>query len=794
MQVEKQAHKRLEKKTLRDFIRLVFAFFFSLAVLSVYQQLRLYSNGVLDSFLNKSLLLLWLHQLGFTAVISLVLAFLFNFVEGRKAKFGFRLVGGILLLSLVLETLLIEYYVRNYEILGADILGTSSAGQVGPYLLIALVALLALLPLFYLFYRISKSFYHVISSMYPFTIVLFGLFLATLTSNRRPINENKIQHLAGSIASNLFDFNKYEGAVEYPLLKPHVQKDVLGKYLELPNEKPNIVILVMEGIGSDFVGPKARYPGFTAFLDSMATQSLYWSNYVSNTGESAAAIPTLIGSLPFGRNGFTYAERSPGRNTLFSILKKNGYTTTFNYGGNSALQHLDRFVDEERVDFVVDKNGFGDKYSLMDKDAAGISLGYPDQALFKKWNAERILDNKPRLDVFLTLSTKKPYLIPNRGHYIAQVEKHMAQTPLPKRSKKLITKNKEMFASLIYADEALKTFFKDFSRHADYANTIFIITGSHNSTDLPQVDDLGRYRAPLMIYSPLLKAPKTVNSLASHADVLPSVVALLHEKYDLKFPDREAWLGESLISENVFDSSKAIPLFRGQNNIQDYIYGKHLLSRGTLYGLTTELALSEVDDTGIKKDLAEQFKSFRAINTYVVENNKLMPDSLNLFKRATMEFAKEDMVWINSVFNGNDFDKAYASARKLALNHENDRALLLCHYILAKVPGHADTQILMGRIHAWQGKYDIAIEILKEAIRKYPTYADGYAALLDVYFWSDQDTEAMILVEVIERNEIKSKEVAKKIARAYTRLKSNPENDLNTLRNPQNIENYLASL
>lgn len=794
MQIGQKTYKTLERKTLRDFIRLVFAFFFSLMVLSVYQQLRLYSNGVLDSFLNKSLLLLWLHQLGFTAIISLFLAFLFNLIEGKKAKFGFKFVSVLLLLSLVLETLLIEYYVRNYEILGADILGASTAVQVGPYLLIALVAFLALLPLFYLFYRISKSFYHVISSMYPFTIVLFGLFLATLTSNRRPINENKTQYLVSSIAADVFDFNKYEGEVEYPLLKPHTQKDLLGKYLELKKEKPNLVLVVLEGMGSDFVGPKASYPGFTPFLDSLITQSLYWKNYVSNTGESAAAIPTLIGSLPFGKNGFTYAERSPGRNTLFSILKKNGYTTTFNYGGNSALQHLDRFVDEERVDYIVDKNGYGDKYSLQEEDAAGISLGYPDKALFRKWNSERILDNKPRLDVFLTLSTKKPYLIPDRELYEEQVEKRTDLLSLPKRSKKLITNKKGMFASLIYADEALKTFFRDYSEHRDYANTIFVITGSHNSTDLPQMDDLGRYRVPFIIYSPLLKTSKTINSLASHADVLPSLVALLNREYDLSFPKQEAWLGKNLISETVFDPTKAIPLFRGQNNIQDYIYGNHLLSRGSLYTLNGKLSLNEVDDATTKKDVIERFKLFKAINTYVLENNKLMPDSLSLFKRATVEFAKEDMVWINSVFNGNDFDKAYAIARKLALEHDSERALLLCNYILAKVPGHADTQILMGRIHAWQGNYEIAIEILKEAVRKYPSYADGYAALLDVYFWSDQDSEAMVLVEVIERNGIKNKEVAAKVARAYARLKSTPEKDLNTLRNPQRIENYLASL
>jgi len=762
--------------TLKDFIRLIMAFFLCLVVLSLYQNIRLYTAGVIDGIFTKSLLLLIVHHIGFTALIGLFIAFVFNYIEGKKAGLGLKVTAVLFFLILIIEGLLIEFYVSNYEILGAGFLEVYNSRTTLTSLMFSLLLLIpTMVGLFFLFYKVTSSIYGTISRMYPFTIVLFSLFLATLSSDKRPVNENKLQYLVYSIADDVFDFNKYEGEEEYPLLRSYVSDKSLVPYFDLTDEKPNLVFIIVEGLGSDFVGDRSIYKGFTPFLDSLKEKSLYWTNYLSNAGESYAALPCLLGSLPFGENGFTNSPDSPARQTIYGILKKSNYTTSFNYGGNSALNQLDKFLYEERVDFLLDNKGFGSTYLKQEEDAAGISLGYPDKELYKKWQEDHFSSNRPRLDVFFTLSSKKPFLIPQKEAYLRKVDKILAQEKMAAKPLKLVRKNKDVFASILYADSALKSFFSSQARNADYANTIFIITGSHNLTDLPMENNLGRYRVPLLIYSPLLKKPAEITSLASHLDVVPSILGLLESRYDLIIPKEVAWLGQGLIHKGVFDANKKIPLMRYNSNIQDFVKGNHFLSGGDFYNLDSELNLTDSDASLVKQKVKENHKYFKAVNKYVINKDKLIPASLTLFAQLKSDPSKEEMVWINSVFNGSDYDNAYDTAKELAFKGDTQRALLLSGYILSQVPGHADTEILMGRIHAWEGRYDIAIDILEGAIQKYPIYADGYAALLDVFFWSDNDQRALSLQHIIERNNIRNKEVHSKINRALKKIEEKKE-------------------
>ncbi|WP_422080244.1 sulfatase-like hydrolase/transferase [Ulvibacterium sp.] len=759
-------------KTLKDFIPLVFSFFGCLVVWSLYQNIRLYLSGALDGFLNKSFFLLVMHHTGFSAILALFAAFLFNFLERRKPDLGLKTTRIVFLAFLILEGFLVEYYVQNYEILGYGIVSTLRSDSSH----FSLFPLALTLPLIVAsFHYLGKRFvsvYGPISKMYPFTIILFSIFLATLNSDKKPINENKAQHLIVSLAKTTLDFNTYEGEKEYPLLRPYVQKDDLNPYFDLRKEKPHIVFLIVEGLGSDFVGKNAIYPGFTPFLDSIQNKALVWENFVSNTGEGAAALSSIIGSLPFGDAGFTNEDGFVHRHTLFGILKNNGYTTSFNYGGNSALNRFDRFLDEERVDRILDKNNFGDEYILQDEDAAGISLGYPDKELFKRGQSLLNSFSGPRMDVFLTLSTKSPYLVPNREYYWNKVDHILKESSIGRRERKLVRNHKEIFASLNYADEAIEAFITHYRKTQEYTNTIFIITGTHNLTDLPQKDELSRYRVPLMIFSPLINSPKRIGSLASHMDIMPSLVSLLDREYKLKIPQQVAWLGENLLSPDAFDEAKRIPLFRGKNNIQDFINGSYYLTDNSIYRMDKNLSLKEFDDDTMEKQVKDNFGYFKSVNKYVLKSNRIIPGDATIFASLQTDFSKQDMVWIQSVFNGKDFDRAYATARNLAHDRDWDRALLLCRYILKEIPRHADTEILTGRIHAWQKDYIKSIAVLQEAIRKYPTYADGYAALLDTYFWSGQHQKAIDLSKRIRQNGIASDEVENKILRARKKLKS----------------------
>ena len=234
-----------------------------------------------------------------------------------------------------------------------------------------------------------------------------------------------------------------------------------------------------------------------------------------------------------------------------------------------------------------------------------------------------------------------------------------------------------------------------------------------------------------------------------------------------------AWLGENLLHKTVFKGTKQIPLFRDKNNIQDYILENLFVTNGRVYELDSNLALTRAGDDAQINWAKDNFKQFKAINKYVTVNNKILPQSEALFTKIINEFTKAELIWVQSVFNGKDFDNAYKTARNLAIDKDWDRALLLSNYILSKIPRHADTEVLIGRIHSWKQDHSSSIAVLTEAIRKYPTYTDAYSALLDTYYWANKSEQAVGLFKTIVQNDISSTEIEEKIARAKKQIRNN---------------------
>lgn len=760
-----------EQRTLKDYIPLVITFFVGLIVLSIYQNTMLYFSGVLDSIVNKSLFIQLLHHIGFTAVVALLLAFAFNLLENKKPDLGFKIIKLILAILLVIEAVLVTYYICNYEALGANFMTINEANASRFSWIRALGAITVTIIVCHYIYKYMAPFYTVISRMYPFTIILFSLFLATLYSDRKPINENKTQYLLEHVSQQVFNFNTYEGEEEYPLLQSDNYKTELGSYFNFKTDKPTIKLIIIEGLGAHLTNETKDFKAFMPALQELQKKSLVWTNFLSNTGESHAALPTIIGSLPFGSEGFTHIPQFTNRNTLYSILGRNGYDTSFNYGGNSALHSYDRFLDEENVGSVLDKKAFGTDYKLQEEDAAGITLGYPDKVLFRKYKALKNSGTAPKLDVLLTLSSKEPYQIPNDEMYLGKIDKLLKNYNFTPRSRRLIENNKALFASFIYTDEALREFLEKESTTANYQNTIYIITGTHQNAGLSQLNALEKYRVPLIMYSPLLKSPQKFSSMASHADITPSLIATLKEMYQIKVPNANAWLGKDLLAANT--AQKEIPLLRNAHNITDFISRNHFLTDGDVYTLNKELNLLEAKDEEIITDVRNSFDYFKSVNTYITENNKLIPKELSLVYHKKPKFSKVDMIWIQSVFNGKDFDNAYKTARKIAINKEYDRSLLLCEYILSKIPRHADTEILMGRVYSWKQDYENAIKTLTKVVEKYPAYEDGYHALVDALYWSDNNGEVYKIKELAQKNSINSVLLTEKIERSMKRVQAN---------------------
>lgn len=779
---------RSGKRNLEDFIRLVIAFYGCLFLLALYQQVRLYEQGVLDGFLNKNLLMLGMHHLGFTALLALPLAFLFKYLEGRKPGWGFRLSIVLLMAGLLWELVLTEYFIDRYEVVGIGAGALLAQEFSGTYLLLTLLlAGIVYGSAFRLFYRFSQRINRLLSGMYPFTVILFSLFLATLLSEKRPVNLNKTQYLAEAYIQSWANSDAYEGDEPFPFYREWEKHDALGPYIDWPDQPPHIVVIAVEGLSSDFVGQGAAFRAFTPFLDSLSRQSLYWSHFLGNVREGEAALPLITGSVPYGRAGFTAEPEIPARLTLFSLLKKNGYRTSFQYGGNASLHGWDRLLFEERVDELADRKSFGEAYQPQEADRAGVSLGYPDKALFDRYLKTRTPGTEPRLDVFQTQSSAEPYLIPEAEAYRELAKKRAGSGSFTARQARVVRKNINFMAAMAYTDRQLKRFFENFSKRSGYHRTIFVVTGTHHPVELAADDLLQSYRVPLIVYSPMLLKKNTIDALASHLDITPSLLGSLGRHYEMDLPERASWLGTDWTAEKQAAAEKEIPLYESSASLRTLIVGHKAVAEGKTYEIGPGLTLNANNPAG-EDNLKGQLRHFRAMNRYAVEEGRLMPREAIPFGTLYPRPDKKEMVWVHSVFNGPDIDNAYTTARHLALDGNYDRAGLLCRFILSEVPSHVDAEILMGRIFAWQANYGRAAELLEQVVQKYPVYADGYSALLDVYYWSGQDQKSLYLRPAVETHLKSNREINEKMARSARRLLSDGNKRLS-----HQVLNYAAS-
>jgi phosphoglycerol transferase MdoB-like AlkP superfamily enzyme len=760
---------KIDRYSLKQYTRLIISFFVVLLALTTYQYTTLYFKGVVDTIFGASFLNAGVHQIGFASLIGVLLAFPFNFWENLRPKYGFNLIFIVLVLLLIIEAMLISYYCTALVPLGSDLLGYSfgdikmTIANSGGMSISLLIGVVVIVGMFFGLYKVTSKYYHYISKMYPFTIILFSLFIMTLFMEGKPINQNKTQYLAINLYNTSTEDTSYEADVEYPLIKSQRIQNVLGDYFELKEEKPNIVFVMVEGLGRDFVGEGAEYQGFTPFLDDLTTKSLYWENCLSNTGRTFGVLPSLMGSLPFGKSGFMELDKYPNKLTLYSILKNNGYHTSFLQGTNSSFDNVDRFLLSENVDYVLDKSGFGNQYQLQEEDAAGSTWGYPDKELFKKSMSIPRSKEQPRMEVYMTISTHEPFLPPRQEYFEKEVEKIVAKGNYQGKRKKVIEKNDNVFATLLYTDNALKYLMEEYKKQPNYDNTIFIITGDHRLIPIPQRNNLSRFHVPLIMYSPLLKKTRKMSALNSHFDVTPTLLALLEAKYEMKTPKKVAWMGSALDMNEGYRSIKDIPLMRNKNELKEFVDGEKLFSDGQVYNIDENMDLGS-SFGGSKGE--SKLKSFKAMNSYVTTNDKIIPKDMVVFSVKEERFTDSEIVWINSVYDGLDSDKGYFIARDLAFDKEYEKALLLCRSILSAAPSHIDTKILTGRINVWSGNYKASIDILKECIKMNPNYIDSYAALFDVYYWSERHREALELVELVQQNSSSVNEIANKITRA----------------------------
>lgn len=271
--------------------------------------------------------------------------------------------------------------------------------------------------------------------------------------------------------------------------------------------RPNIVVIILESIGSEYIGALSKKTSYTPFLDSLIPYCTVYENMYANGQKSIESLPAIFTGIPALMNTPYIISNYAGNKVdgLPKILKKYGYTSSFYHGGANGTMSFDGFAYKAGFDEYKGLN----EYPHPEKDYDG-NWGIFDEPYLQYFCEELSNTSSPFISCVYTLSSHHPYKIPEK--YESVFEKG----PLP------------IHRSVRYADYSLKKFFESAQKKDWYNNTIFFITADH--TGQPYFDFYksrwGQYKIPLIVFEPKYSKNHVLinSSVTQHADITPLIL------------------------------------------------------------------------------------------------------------------------------------------------------------------------------------------------------------------------------------------------------------------------------
>lgn len=369
----------------------------------------------------------------------------------------------------------------------------------------------------------------------------------------------------------------------------------------------NVVIIIWESFAREWVGALNKdikgYKGFTPFVDSLLTESYYFTKATAGGTKSIDAMPSILASVLRPLSPFVSSIYSGNKvNSVASFARRHGYTTRFYHNAPNGSMGFDAMANQLGFESYHGKDEYNN-----DKDYDG-NWGIWDEEFLQYIAKDLNTLKQPFLASEFTTSSHPPFIIPDRYKGV------FPEGKIP------------MHRSIGYSDYSLRRFFETARKQPWYNNTLFIITADHAvGGDLEEYKNaVGAHAIPLIIFDPQGKLKgEDAEKLVQQTDILPTLMALLgfNDRYvafgkDIFLPDGERFTVNTL--DNAFQMRQ----------------GNYVLQ----FDGTTVLGLYDLSvDPGLKTDIKQKrpdviakmlprFKAFLQDFSYRMRENKLSAD------------------------------------------------------------------------------------------------------------------------------------------------------------------------
>ncbi|BCA79910.1 LTA synthase family protein [Desulfuromonas sp. AOP6] len=311
-------------------------------------------------------------------------------------------------------------------------------------------------------------------------------------------------------------------------------------------QKPlNLVIILEESLGASYVQSLGGLP-LTPELEKLSTQGMWFSQLYATGTRSIRGIEAVVTGFPPtpARSVVKLGLAQQNFFTLARLLKSQGYSSEFIYGGDSQFDNMRSFFLANGFDRVIDEKHFTD-WTFRG------SWGVCDEDIFQRTHEELLSHgDKPFFTFVFSVSNHSPFEFPD-----GRIDLYEQ----PKESRTNAVK---------YADYALGRFFEKAQKASYWENTLFLVVADHEDRVFgDELVPIKYFHIPALILGADVK-PARYDKVASQLDLPPTLLSFMGIESSHPMP------GHDLLQLPADESGRAVMQF---GNNQAYMVGDQVV-------------------------------------------------------------------------------------------------------------------------------------------------------------------------------------------------------------------------
>ena len=327
-------------------------------------------------------------------------------------------------------------------------------------------------------------------------------------------------------------------------LYPTKRSDINTKVLN--TERPNVLLILMEGFGGAFIEPLGGLPGVAPNLNRLSEEGIFFTQcYANSFRTDRGTVSALSGYLALPTVSIMKVPaKSRTLPAISEELLKAGYQTDFLYGGDINFTNMKSYLLSKGYQKLTADADFS--LAEQSSNVWGVNDDITSEWLLEQLK-QRAGTDTPWFTTYLTLSSHEPFEVPYN---------------------RLEEKIPNAFA---YTDECLGKLIEGLKQSPLWENLLVVCIPDHGFC-YPQgtVDRGGEFsHIPMLWLGGAIKEPMKIDKMMNQTDMAATLLGQLGLDHSM-FPFSRDVLSESYVYPFAFYSSGSVFAFRDSTGVSAY--------------------------------------------------------------------------------------------------------------------------------------------------------------------------------------------------------------------------------